>query len=154
MKTLLSAFTAIVSFGLLAASAGAADLVLYTSQPNEDAQATVDGFKAANPGIEVDWVRDGTPKIMAKLMAEIEAGNPVADVLLIADTVTLERLKQAGQLLAYKSPEAAHYDASLYDADGYYHSTKLITTGIVYNTQAAMKPRVGRILKSRRPRVS
>ena len=97
MKTLLSAFTAIVSLGLLMGSANAADLVLYTSQPNEDAQATVDGFKAANPGIDVEWVRDGTPKIMAKLMAEIEAGNPVADVLLIADTVTLERMKQAGQ---------------------------------------------------------
>jgi iron(III) transport system substrate-binding protein len=100
-------------------AAAAADLVLYTSQPNEDAQATVDGFMAANPDIKVDWVRDGTPKIMAKLQAEIQAGNPVADVLLIADTVTLERLKEAGKLLAYKSPEAANYDAALYDADGY-----------------------------------
>lgn len=140
MKTLLSAFTALVSFGMIVGSANAADLVLYTSQPNEDAQATVDGFKAANPGLDVEWVRDGTPKIMAKLMAEIEAGNPVADVLLIADTVTLERMKQAGQLMAYKSPEAANLDASLYDADGYYYSTKLITTGIMYNTAAAMKP--------------
>jgi iron(III) transport system substrate-binding protein len=95
---------------------------------------------AANPDVKVDWVRDGTPKIMAKLQAEIEAGNPVADVLLIADTVTLERLKEAGKLLAYKSPEAASYDAALYDADGYYYSTKLITTGIVYNTSAAFKP--------------
>lgn len=140
MKTLLSAFSAIVSIGLLAGAANAADLVLYTSQPNEDAQATVDGFKAANPGVEVEWVRDGTTKIMAKLMAEIEAGNPVADVLLIADTVTLERMKQAGQLLAYKSPEASNFDAALYDADGHYYSTKLITTGIMYNTAAALKP--------------
>lgn len=141
MKTLLSAFTAIVSLGFIATAANAADLVLYTSQPNEDAQATVDGFKAANPGLEVEWVRDGTPKIMAKLMAEIDAGNPVADVLLIADTVTLERMKQAGQLLAHKSAEAKNIDASLYDADGYYYSTKLITTGIMYNTSAAMKPK-------------
>lgn len=140
MKRLLSAVTAIVSFGLFAASANAANLVLYTSQPNEDAQATVDGFVAANPDVKVDWVRDGTTKLMAKLMAEIEAGNPAADVLLIADTVTLEKMKQAGQLMAYKSPEAAQYSASLYDADGFYYSTKLITTGIVYNTAAGMKP--------------
>lgn len=140
MKNLLSAFTAVVTLGLLAVNADAANLVLYTSQPNEDAQATVDGFMAANPDIKVDWVRDGTPKIMAKLMAEIEAGNPGADLLLIADTVTLERMKQAGQLMAYKSPEAANYDASLYDADGAYYSTKLITTGIMYNTAAGMKP--------------
>ncbi|TDK36783.1 extracellular solute-binding protein [Rhizobium deserti] len=140
MKNLLSAFTALVALGTVAGSAQAADLVLYTSQPNEDAQATVDGFKAANPGVDVQWVRDGTPQIMAKLNAEIAAGNPAADVLLIADTVTLERMKQAGQLMAYKSTEAANYDATLYDADGYYYSTKLITTGIMYNTQASMKP--------------
>jgi len=83
MKNLLSAFSALVAVGFLATPASAANLVLYTSQPNEDAQATVDGFMAENPDIKVDWVRDGTPKIMAKLMAEIEAGNPAADVLLI-----------------------------------------------------------------------
>lgn len=140
MKSLLSAFTALAAAGFMAVSANAANLVLYTSQPNEDAQATVDGFMAANPDIKVDWVRDGTPKIMAKLMAEIEAGNPAADVLLIADTVTLQRMKEAGQLMAYKSPEAVNYDASLYDADGAFYATKLITTGIMYNTAAAMKP--------------
>lgn len=140
MNKLLSAFTALVAFGMISGAANAADLVLYTSQPNEDAQATVDGFKAANPGLDVQWVRDGTPQIMAKLNAEIAAGNPVADVLLIADVVTLERMKQAGQLMAYKSAEAANYDKALYDADGFYYSTKLITTGIMYNTQAAMKP--------------
>ncbi|WP_377297827.1 ABC transporter substrate-binding protein [Rhizobium sp. SGZ-381] len=140
MKMFVSAVSALVALGALAVSANAADLVIYTSQPNEDAQATVDGFKAANPGVDVQWVRDGTTKIMAKLMSEIEAGNPVADVLLIADTVTLERLKQDKRLMAYTSPEAKAYDASLYDADGYYYSTKLITTGIMYNTQASMKP--------------
>nr|WP_245224087.1 ABC transporter substrate-binding protein [Rhizobium halophytocola] len=129
-----------VSLAGMVGGAGAADLTLYTSQPNEDAQATVDGFMAAYPDIQVDWVRDGTTKLMARLMAEIEAGNPAADVLLIADTVTLERMKQAGDLMAYTSPEASHYDASLYDADGYYYSTKLITTGIMYNTQASMTP--------------
>jgi iron(III) transport system substrate-binding protein len=140
MKKIVSAFSALAATAMLAGAVEAADLVIYTSQPNEDAQATVDGFTAANPGLDVEWVRDGTPKIMAKLMAEIEAGNPVADVLLIADTVTLERMKQAGQLLAYKSPEAQNFDPALYDADGHYYSTKLITTGIMYNTQAAMKP--------------
>ncbi|MGY9050195.1 MAG: extracellular solute-binding protein, partial [Rhodobacterales bacterium] len=115
-------------------------LTLYTSQPNADAQQTVDAFMAANPEIEVDWVRDGTTKLMARVAAEIEAGQPQADVLLIADTVTLEGLAQAGQLAAYSSPEDAAYDVSLYSADGYYHSTKLITTGIVYNTGAQIVP--------------
>lgn len=140
MKSFVSVVAGALVASLLSTAAFAESLVLYTSQPNEDAQATVDAFKAANPGVEVEWVREGTTKIMAKLMAEIEAGNPVADVLLIADTVTMQRLKEAGHLLAYKSPEAANYDAALYDADGAYYSTKMITTGIIYNTSASTKP--------------
>ncbi|CAN7354675.1 MULTISPECIES: ABC transporter substrate-binding protein [Ensifer] len=140
MKSFVSVVAGALVASLLSTAAFAESLVLYTSQPNEDAQATVDAFKAANPSVEVEWVREGTTKLMAKLMAEIEAGNPVADVLLIADTVTMQRLKEAGQLLAYKSPEAANYDAALYDADGAYYSTKMITTGIIYNTSASTKP--------------
>lgn len=122
------------------ATARAEDLVLYTSQPNSDAQQTVDAFEKANPGITVDWVRDGTTKVMAKLDAEFEAGSPKPDVLLIADTVTMQALKQDGRLMDYKSPEAKNFDASLYDRDGAYYSTKLITTGIMYNTAAKKKP--------------
>ncbi|SEL21479.1 ABC transporter substrate-binding protein [Pacificibacter marinus] len=120
--------------------ASADTLTLYTSQPNADAQMTVDAFEAANPNIDVEWVRDGTTKLMSRVAAEIEAGQPQADVLLISDMVTLEGLAQEGKLAAYSSTEDAAYDASLYSADGYYHSTKLITTGIVYNTGADMVP--------------
>ena len=136
MKTLLSAAAVVVA----ATASYAETLTLYTSQPNADAQKTVDAFTAAHPGVEVDWVRDGTTKLMARLRAEIEAGNPQPDVLLIADTVTLEGMAQEGLLKAYKSPEAEAYDPALYSADGYYHSTKLITSGIVYNTGAAAQP--------------
>lgn len=120
--------------------ASAESLTLYTSQPNEDAQKTVDAFKAANPGIEVNWVRDGTTKLMARLSAETAAGSVQPDVLLISDTVTLEGMAQQGQLAAYKSPEAAAYDPALYSAKGYYYSTKLITTGIAYNTAVKEVP--------------
>lgn len=136
----MKSFITSTAFVLLASTAMADTITLYTSQPNADAQRTVDAFMAANPGTEVDWVRDGTTKLMARLRAEIEAGNPQPDLLLIADTVTLEGMAQEGLLTAYKSPEAAAYDAALYSADGYYHSTKLITTGIVYNTGVETAP--------------
>jgi len=61
-------------------------------------------------------------------------------VLLIADSVTMESLKKQDLLAAYKSPEASRYDAQLYDPQGYYYGTKLITTGIAYNTRAPVKP--------------
>jgi iron(III) transport system substrate-binding protein len=104
------------------------------------AQKTVDAFQAANPGITVDWIRDGTTQLMTRMAAEMAAGAAQPDVLLIADTVTLEGLARDGKLAAYASPEAEGYDPSLYSPEGYYYSTKLITTGIVYNTGAKDVP--------------
>lgn len=121
-------------------NASAEKLVLYTSQPNKDAQQTVDAFKAENPDIEVEWIRDGTTKVMAKLRAEFAAGDPKADVLLIADVVTMEGLKKEGRLMAHTGADIAAYDPSLHDADKYYFSTKLITTGIIYNTKSNIVP--------------
>lgn len=135
--------TAAVLAGL-ATGAAAQDvsgtLVLYTSQPNEDAQRTVDAFMAQYPDVQVDWFRDGTTKVMAKLMAEFEAEAPQPDVLLIADMVTMESLKAEDRLMAYPEADTAAYEAGVMDADGYYFSTKLITTGIIYNTAASMVP--------------
>ncbi|MEN5083207.1 ABC transporter substrate-binding protein [Bosea sp. TWI1241] len=130
-----------LSLGALSA-AGAVEgkLVLYTSQPNTDAQQTIDAFKASYPKVEVSFVRDGTPRIMAKLRAEFEAGVPRADVLLIADSVTMEGLKAEGRLLAHDKADVAAYPAGIHDPQKAWFATKLITTGIVYNTKAALKP--------------
>ena len=115
-------------------------LVLYTSQPNADAQQTVDAFIAKYPDVEVDWFRDGTTKVMAKLRAEFAAGQPQPDVLLIADMVTMEGLEAEGRLMAYPEADVAAYEPGIMDDEGHYFSTKLITTGIVYNTAADMVP--------------
>jgi iron(III) transport system substrate-binding protein len=62
-------------------------------------------------------------------------------VLLIADVVTMEGLKAQGRLMAYPQAKTSAYDAGLVDKDKTYFSTKLITTGIVYNTKAPFQPR-------------
>ncbi len=136
------ALSAALAAALLAGPALAASgkLVLYTSQPNRDAQQTVDAFTKQHPDVEVEWIRDGTTKVMAKLRAEFAAGDPRPDVLLIADLVTMEGLKREGRLLPHADAPVAAYDAGLYDADRHYFSTKLITTGIVYNVNAPMRP--------------
>ena len=135
-KTLLFAS---LSLGLLGV-AQAQNLVLYTSQPVSDAQMTVEAFEKANPGVKVEWVRDGTTKLMTKFRAELAAGVVKPDLLLIADSVTLEQLKKEGLLASYDSAEKGQYDASLFDAEGFYYGTKLITTGLAYNTSAPNKP--------------
>ena len=136
---LTAAVTALMATGAFAADVSG-KLVLYTSQPNADAQQTVDAFKAEYPEVEVEWFRDGTTKVMAKLMAEFEAGAPQPDVLLIADMVTMEGLEAEGRLMPYADADVSAYDPALMDPEGHYFSTKLITTGIIYNTAATMVP--------------
>ncbi|MGI3170732.1 ABC transporter substrate-binding protein [Pseudooceanicola sp. C21-150M6] len=140
MKSILltAAVSALMATGALADVSG--KLVLYTSQPNADAQQTVDAFKAEYPEVEVEWFRDGTTKVMAKLMAEFEAGAPQPDVLLIADMVTMEGLEAEGRLMPYAEADVSAYEPALMDPEHHYFSTKLITTGIIYNTAATMVP--------------
>ena len=137
----LSAF--ILAAGLAAAPqvlAAEGKLVLYTSQPNTDAQQTIDAFKAKHPKVEISFVRDGTPRVMAKLRAEFEAGAPQPDLLLIADAVTMEGLKKEDRLLAHDKADISAYPAGVHDKAKFWFATKLITTGIVYNTKAPLKP--------------
>ncbi|WP_417722914.1 ABC transporter substrate-binding protein [Salipiger sp.] len=140
LRTLAGATAALMLSTVALAAEPSGKLVLYTSQPNADAQQTVDAFVALYPDVEVEWFREGTTKVMAKLRAEFEAGAPQPDVLLIADMVTMEGLKAEGRLMPYTGADVSAYDPSLMDADGQYFSTKLITTGIMYNTNAPMVP--------------
>ena len=116
-------------------------LVLYTSQPDRDAQQTVEGFRKHHPGVDVEIFRSGTTEVMNKLTAEIAAGQPRADLLLIADAVSMERLKATGQLLAYPEADVRQFPADAYDKEKTYFGTKLITTGIIVNRSATMKPK-------------
>lgn len=140
MKRLILSAVLALTPALALAQGLSGNLVLYTSQPNTDAQQTVDAFKARYPGVTVTFVRDGTPKILAKLRAEFEAGRPQADLLLIADSVTMEGLKKEGRLLAHDKADVAAYPAGTHDPQKHWFATKLITTGIAYNTKAPFKP--------------
>ncbi len=134
---------ALVALAALAAHPAAAQegkLVLYTSQPNTDAQQTVDAFKKRYPKVDVTFVRDGTTKVMAKLRAEMAAGAAQADVLLIADSVTMEGLKKEGLLLAHAAADLSAYPAGIHDKDKAWFATKLITTGIVHHAKAPFVP--------------
>lgn len=128
-----------LALAALPAAAQETTLTLYTSQPNEDAQATVDAFEAANPGIQVEFVRDGTTRIMARLMSEIAAGQAQPDLLLIADAVTMEAMEAEGHLMPYPEADTSAYPEGLHDPEGHYFGTKLITTGLIRSTEAPME---------------
>jgi len=56
-------------------------------------------------------------------------------LLFVADAPTLERLKERNLLEPYASPEIEAIDPAFIDPDRTYTGTKLIATGIVYNTE-------------------
>jgi iron(III) transport system substrate-binding protein len=115
-------------------------LTLYTSQPERDASRTVAAFKQANPGVEVEVFRSGTTEVMGKLAAEFAGGAPKADVLLIADAASMESLKRDGRLMAYPQAKVEGLANGSFDPDKTYFGSKLITTGIAYNTSATLRP--------------
>ena len=124
----------------LAVPALGAPLLLYTSQPDEDVQVLLKDFGEHHPGIEVQVFRSGTEEVVSKVLAEKMTGRVQADVLLLADAVTFERLKVEEILEAYRSPEAAEIPASFIDTDGMYCGTKMLATVFVFNTTVGEKP--------------
>ncbi|WP_050180098.1 ABC transporter substrate-binding protein [Domibacillus robiginosus] len=112
-------------------------LSFYTSQPDQDAQALVTAFQDKYPEAKVETFRSGTEEVISKLQAEQQAGSVQADVLLVADSVTFESLKESDMLMDYKSPEAAHIPEEFVDPDGAYTGTKVMATGLVVNTNEA-----------------
>lgn len=137
--TLLASQVALAAM-LFAGSASAETLTLYTSQPEADAAKTVDAFKKVHPDIDVNIYRSGTSDILTKLAAEFAANSPQPDVLLIADAVSMELLKKDDRLMPYPEAKLDGLEEGSYDADKTYFGSKLITTGIAYNTAAKEKP--------------
>lgn len=115
-------------------------LVLYTSQLEPDAAQTVDAFRRRHPAVRVEWLRGGTNQILPRLRAEIAAGAPRADVLLLADALTFEALGAEGRLRPSPEVDTGGVPAERHDPDRRYFGTKLITTGIAHNTRAPFVP--------------
>jgi iron(III) transport system substrate-binding protein len=140
------------SFGLGLASLAAAairpaaaqqvsgPLVLYTSQLEPDAAATVEAFRRSHPAVQVEWIRGGTGQIMTRLRAEIAAGQPRPDLLLLADSLTFEGLKAEGRLRPSPEVQASDIPAEHLDSDRSYFGTKLITTGFMHHVRAPFVP--------------
>lgn len=135
-----AAFAASGAITLEAAAEPSGRLTVYTSQPNAQMQEVVAAFNKAHPNIAVNVFRSGTTEIMSKLAAEFAAGRSPADVVLIADSIAMTMLKNDGRLLAYADAPTKGVPAELIDPDRQFFGTKLITTGIIYNTRLVKTP--------------
>ncbi len=115
-------------------------LMIYTSMKENLISPIVEGFKAANPGIEVDYYTAGAGKLMAKIATERQAGAVACDILWTSEVPDFINLRDEGVLLAYKSPERANVVSTVDDPDGYFTAARLGTLGICYNTTKITNP--------------
>jgi len=141
-KITLGVAAIIYAVGLAGTSALAqsGDLMLYTSQPDKKAAQTVAAFREVYPDVNVTIFRSGTVEVMSKIAAELAGGGSPADVLLIADAANMESLKAGGNLYAYSDFDTSGFRDGVIDSGKTYFGTKLITTGIAYNTNASERP--------------
>ncbi|SFM25772.1 ABC transporter substrate-binding protein [Salibacterium qingdaonense] len=149
MKRMSALLLGTVTMGLMAAcgadedtSSGAGaetsdisgNLSFYTSQPDQDATALISAFNEEYPDVNVEVYRSGTEEVISKVQAEKEAGNVQADVMLVADSVTFESLKEQNMLMSYESPEAEGIPENFVDPDHQYYGTKIMSTILAVHT--------------------
>ncbi len=93
-----TALTTVLALGL-AANAMATELTVYTAVEAEDLPRYAAAFNEDHPDIKINWVRDSTGVITAKLLAE--KNNPQADVIWGLAATSLLLMKGEDMLEAY-----------------------------------------------------
>jgi iron(III) transport system substrate-binding protein len=97
-KPLALAAAVLTAFSLNAFAAKT-ELTVYTALEAEQLKTYKKAFEAANPDVEIKWVRDSTGIITAKLLAE--KARPQADAVWGLAASSLAILDQQGMLQSY-----------------------------------------------------
>lgn len=115
-------------------------LVIYTSMKESLIGGIVEGFKAQNPNIEVDWQSAGAGKIMAKLEAERQSGHLMADIIWTSEVPDFYQMKNEGILEKYQPAGFNELLNPFDDYDGSFTAARLGTLGIVINVDKVTTP--------------
>lgn len=113
-----SSATVIAAFAAsLSASAAFAEtsLTVYTAVEAVDLDRYKATFEKANPDIKINWVRDSTGVMTAKLLAEKD--NPQADVVWGVAATSLLLLKSEGMIEPYAPVGVEKLDPKFVDSD-------------------------------------
>ncbi len=97
--TLARLLASAAACSLVVAMANAQELTVYTAIEADQLADYKAAFEADNPGITINWVRDSTGIVTAKLLAERD--NPQADVIWGLAATSLMLLKAEGMLEPY-----------------------------------------------------
>lgn len=118
---------------LLAEAAKAGPVVMYSTTSPEMIAAWQKAVSADFPTLNIQLVRATPTVALEKLYAESAAGRPVASVAEL-DAAAWADLLARGHMARYKSPEAATFDPSMVDPNGYYTNTNSRLMVLAYNT--------------------
>jgi iron(III) transport system substrate-binding protein len=100
--------------GFAAQALAATELTVYTAVEAEDLKRYAAAFNEDHPDIKINWVRDSTGIVTAKLLAEKE--NPQADVVWGLAATSLMLLKSEGMLEPYKPKGVENLDKKFVDS--------------------------------------
>lgn len=102
LKPLMKSLSAIAGIGMVSMAAHAAktELTVYSAVEAEDLKKYAARFNQDHPDIKINWVRDSTGIVTAKLLAE--KANPQADIIWGLAATSLMLLKKEDMLESYK----------------------------------------------------
>jgi iron(III) transport system substrate-binding protein len=103
----------VASGAIALATANAAELTVYTAVEAEDLARYAENFNKAHPDITINWVRDSTGVVTAKLLAE--KNNPQADVIWGLAATSLLLMKSEGMLEPYAPKGVENLDPKFVD---------------------------------------
>lgn len=117
----------------------AVDLTVYTAIEAEDLKRYAAAFNEDHPDIKINWVRDSTGVITAKLLAE--KNNPQADVIWGLAATSLLLMKAEGMLEAYAPKGVEKLDPKFVDKSNppYWTGDDAWVAAVCYNTVEAGK---------------
>ena len=115
----------------------------YTSKRRDVVDALVKEFQRLYPGIEVNVYRSGTGEVIARFMAELEAGKVLADVITVTDLLFMRELSKRDLLLEFVPYTVTPIDQRFIYEGGKYIEHEIITVAIGYNTALIQDPPKG-----------
>ena len=131
----------VITFAGFTPASAQTRLTVYTALEAEELEPLRKAFVAEHPDIDIDWVRDSTGIITAKILAEIDAGNPQADVFLGTSATSLLVVDEKGMLLPYAPGGLDKLDSKVRDSRDPPHwvGVDAYAAAICYNTVEAEK---------------
>ena len=110
-------------------------VVMYTSVPTFLLSRWKNLFQAKYPGIEVEFFRSGTGKVLARIETESRAGSLGGDIVWLADPTTFNGMIQQKLLLSYEPPEWKHISLAK-NPQGYFIAGRVLVGCLLTNPKA------------------